>query len=77
MNARQLVAARGLLRWTQGDLVEKSGVSSATVRRLEAMDGELAGNNTTLQALERCLHDAGVIFIAENGEGPGVRLRKR
>jgi len=27
-------------------------------------------------AIETALETAGVIFVAENGEGPGVRLRK-
>jgi hypothetical protein len=29
-----------------------------------------------LSAISRALEAAGVIFIDENGEGPGVRLRK-
>lgn len=29
-----------------------------------------------LTALRTALEAAGVIFVAENGEGPGVRLRK-
>jgi len=57
-------------------LAEKSGVSSATIRRLEAMDGIVSANVTTLRALEAALEATGVIFIDENGQGPGVRLRK-
>lgn len=76
MKAVQLVAARGLLRWTQSDLATASGVSSATIRRLEAMNGDLVANLATLGSLERALADAGVIFIPENGDGAGVRLRK-
>ncbi|WP_298356940.1 hypothetical protein [Rhodoblastus sp.] len=30
----------------------------------------------TLSDIRRVLEGAGVIFIEENGEGPGVRLRK-
>ena len=29
-----------------------------------------------LAAIKRTLEEAGIIFIAENGEGPGVRLKK-
>ena len=57
-------------------MAEKSGVSSATIRRLEAMDGIVSANVTTLRALEAALEATGVIFIDENGQGPGVRLRK-
>jgi len=28
-------------------------------------------------AVRRALEDAGIVFIDENGGGPGVRLRKR
>lgn len=42
-------------------------------RRLEAGE-ELKPR--TLKAVQCALEEAGVIFVAENGEGPGVRLRK-
>ena len=29
-----------------------------------------------LAAIQRAVESAGVVFIAENGGGPGVRLRK-
>lgn len=76
MRSDQLRAARGLLRWSQQDLSGASGVSVPTIKRLEAMEGELSGNVTTLAALERAIADAGVQFIAENGGGAGVRLAK-
>ncbi|MBB6251436.1 hypothetical protein [Nitrospirillum iridis] len=45
-----------------------------TVRQFE---GEKASpRNATLTVLQSALEAAGVIFIQENGEGPGVRLRK-
>jgi hypothetical protein len=28
-------------------------------------------------AIRRALEEAGVIFVPENGEGPGVRMRKQ
>jgi len=76
MRSDQLRAARGLLRWSQQDLAGASGVSVPTIKRLEAMEGALSGNASTLGALERALVDAGVKFIAENGGGAGVRLAK-
>jgi hypothetical protein len=47
-----------------------------TIKRLEAGDGGLGGRASTGEALQSALEAAGVIFIDENGEGPGVRLRK-
>lgn len=76
LTADQLRAGRALLRWSQAELAERSGVSPATIKRLEMMEGELTGHTATIRALEASLVAAGVIFIAENGEGAGVRLRK-
>ena len=41
----------------------------------EAGVRHLSENNLT--AIRTALEEAGVIFINENGEGPGVRLRKK
>jgi hypothetical protein len=38
--------------------------------------GRYAGEPATLEAIRTALESAGVIFVAENGDGPGVRLRK-
>jgi transcriptional regulator with XRE-family HTH domain len=55
------------------DLAELAKVSPDTVARLER--GEPL-KERTVDAIRRALEDAGVIFVAENGEGPGVRLKK-
>lgn len=55
------------------ELAEQAGVSPNTVARLERGE-EL--KPATLEAIRNALEDAGVIFIDENGEGAGVRLRK-
>ncbi|CAA2138758.1 helix-turn-helix domain-containing protein [Methylobacterium bullatum] len=73
---RQVKAARALLGWSQGDLAERSGVSKPTVARLETGEGELGGYADTRDKILSALEAAGVIFIEQNGEGPGVRLRK-
>jgi transcriptional regulator with XRE-family HTH domain len=68
-------AARGLLGWSQTELAAKAGVSLPTVKRTEGA-GKHKGSEPSLLAMKEALEAAGVIFIAENGEGPGVRLRK-
>ncbi len=72
----QLRAARGLLGWSQSQLAENSDVGLSTVRRMEGSDGPLRGTAENVWKVQRALEDAGVIFIDENDEGPGVRLRK-
>ena len=71
----QLRAARGLLKWSQDRLADASGVAISTVRRMEANEGRLRGNAENVWKIQRALEDAGVVFIDENGGGPGVRLR--
>jgi predicted transcriptional regulator len=66
-------AARALLRWNQGDLARRSGVSVPTIKRLEAIPGILAAQSSTVAALRRALESAGIEFT--NGSGPGVRLK--
>jgi Helix-turn-helix len=65
--------ARGLLGWPQQQLAAAARVGVVTVRQFET--GGAQPRNATLEVI-CALKGAGVIFIAENGEGPGVRLRK-
>lgn len=77
VSIRQIKAARALLGWSQDDLAQHSGISAPTVKRLEAADGDIGGRPETGEALVAALEKAGVEFIAENGGGAGVRLKKR
>jgi transcriptional regulator with XRE-family HTH domain len=65
--------ARAALGWGVRDLAAAAKVSPDTVARLER--GE-ALYPRTIEAIRAALEAAGVLFIDENGEGPGVRLRK-
>ena len=77
VTSEQLRAARALKRMDQAGLAKRAGVSVETIKRLEKMEGPLlSATGTTLSAIRAALEAAGVIFIDENGEGPGVRLRK-
>jgi transcriptional regulator with XRE-family HTH domain len=75
ISSEQIKAARAMLGWTQDDLIQKSGLSPTTIKRMETI-GPGRSSAANLAAVQSALEDAGVIFIAENGEGPGVRLRK-
>lgn len=70
----QCRAARGLINWSQQQLADAARVGVVTVRQFET--GASQPRNATLDVLQRALEAAGVIFVAENGEGPGVRLKK-
>ena len=72
----QLRAARALLGWSQTQLAKHAGMSLPTVKRVERASGPNVSNEARL-ALRTALDQGGVEFIAENGGGPGVRLRKR
>lgn len=67
-------AARGLIEWSQERLAEAAHLGLSTVRDFER--GRRVPTHNNLAAIRSALEAAGVIFVAENGEGPGVRLRK-
>lgn len=71
----QIRGARGLLGWSQVDLAKAASVSEPTIKRLEG--GKVAVSEDVRSSIQSALEAAGVIFVAENGEGPGVRLRKQ
>ena len=50
-------------------------MGTATIQRMEVMDGVPAGNVKTLIAIQQALEDAGIEFIGSPDDGPGVRLR--
>jgi len=69
-------AGRMLLRWDQKTLAEAAGVAHVTVRRLEAKPGPLMAERSTIAKLRAALESAGIVFVEDNGEGQGVRLKK-
>jgi len=74
MTPAQCRAARGLVDWSQADLASAANVGLSTLRNFEAGRSVPMANNLT--AIRAALEAAGVIFVAENGEGAGVRLKK-
>ena len=71
----QIRAARGLLRWSVVDLAHAAGISRATIRRLEEVDGFSSPRDPALPALEQALSKAGVEFLFPAAGKPGVRPR--
>ena len=66
--------ARAALNLTISELSGMANVAPNTISRFEAE--KTAPIPATIAVLRAALESAGVIFIAENGDGPGVRLRK-
>jgi hypothetical protein len=77
LTSAQMRAARGLIRWSAEDLARQTALSVTTIRRAELTEEETSMTAANDLAVRRALEAAGVIFIDENDEGPGVRLRKR
>lgn len=74
ISAEQCRAARGLVDMDQAALAGKASVSRSVIVDFE--NGRRMPNRNNLAAIRTALEDAGVQFIAENGGGPGVRLKK-
>jgi DNA-binding transcriptional regulator YiaG len=77
IHGRQIAAGRVLAGLGQADLAAAAKISVPTLRRMEASEGKIAGMANNIAAVVSALEAAGVVFVAENGHGPGVRLRKR
>jgi len=76
VTGRQIAAARALIGLDQAGLADSANVSVQTLRRMEAAEGPPGGYPNNIAAVRAALEKAGVEFIAENGGGPGVRLKK-
>lgn len=70
----QCKAARALINLDQASLAKRASVSRNTVVDFEKGNRTPGANN--LAAMRSALEAGGVIFIDENGDGPGVRLRR-
>jgi hypothetical protein len=58
-------------------LANKSKIGVATIRRAESSDAPLIVTAANESAVRTALETAGVEFIAENGGGAGVRLKRK
>ncbi len=76
LTGEQIRGGRAIARMEQSELARAANISIETVKRLEKTRGPVSANPGTEVAIRRALGEAGDIFIDENGEGPGVRLRK-
>jgi len=75
MTGNQIRAARSLIGWSQAQVAEKANLSIPTVKRAEGQ-GAVIASPDSIAAIRAALEGAGVVFLPENGNGPGVALRK-
>jgi transcriptional regulator with XRE-family HTH domain len=61
--------ARAALRWTVRDLAKATGLHRNTITNIEI--GRYAGNQESMEIIEKVLHRAGIEFLSDNG----ARLR--
>lgn len=77
LSGRQIAAARALIGMSQPELAALANISVPTLKRMEGSKGDAAGLINNVRAVKTALETAGVVFIDQNGNGPGVRLRDR
>src|ERR1035437_3863216 len=75
VSADQIRAARGLLGWSQTALARAASLSEPTIKRYETARGARV-SAAAVEKMVTALEVAGIIFIAENGGGAGVRSKK-
>ena len=70
----QIRSARHALRFSVVDLAKLSGVSSSTIKRIEADTGVPNSNLPNIIAVKAALEAAGIEFIGTPDDGPGIRI---
>ena len=70
----QCRAARALIDMDQADLARRAVVPRHIIVDFE--NGSVTPSESDLAAIRNALRAAGIIFVDENDEGAGVRLRK-
>ena len=74
MTSEQIKMARAALDWSIDVLAEKTDVSSRTIKRIEAQVGISVATEANLRLIRETLQAAGIEFIGDADDGPGVRL---
>ena len=74
MTPAQCLHARELLSWSRTRLASYANCPPAAIISFELRRTGLTAS--TIQAIRTALEAEGIIFVEEDGDGPGVRLRK-
>lgn len=77
LTSGQIRAARALLDWNQQKLAEESGVSLATIRRIESDREPDRTTSPNREAIQRALENGGISFTQRDARGgEGVRMKR-
>ena len=74
VTSEQIKMARAALGWSVEKLASESAVGVRTIHRIEAQNGIPNATAGNLKLLRETLQVAGIEFIGDAGDGPGVRL---
>ena len=74
LTCNQIRMSRAALGWSIAKLSERSSVSVSTIKRLESGEGFNKATEANLRLIRETLQAAGIEFIGDADEGPGVRL---
>ena len=66
--------ARAAVGWSVEKLAQESVVGVRTIHRIEAQEGLPNATSGNLKLIRETLEAAGIEFIGEADDGPGVRL---
>nr|WP_255722522.1 helix-turn-helix domain-containing protein [Lichenibacterium sp. 6Y81] len=72
----QLRAARAMVDWSMLDLAKAAKLSISTVKRFER-DGHQLVSAEAIAMMRDALETEQVRFLPDDGNGPGVRCRRR
>lgn len=75
ISAGQIRGARALLDISAEQLANSADVTWKTVQRFENADGIPSSRGGTLERVKGALEEAGIEFIGDPINSPGVRLR--
>ncbi len=75
LKSKQIKAARALLGWSQQKLADSSGVSIASIRRIECQMNYPKAHTDTLVKIENGFFHAGITFT-NDASGEGVAIKR-
>lgn len=70
----QIRGARAMLHWSMLDLARAASLSVSTIKRIEGAQPYPAATTSKLASIQRALEEAGVLFLPDDGKGPGLKL---
>ena len=74
VTSEQIKMARAALDWSVNKLAENCEVGVRTINRIEAQTGLPTATQANLKLIRITLEEAGIEFVGNADDGPGVRL---